>query len=207
MSLPIYHITHIDNLASILKSGGMMANSSLNKQKIKYFDISYENIQIRRANTPVPCSAGGVLHDYVPFYFAPRSPMLYTIEKGNVPKYQEGQNSVIYLVADVKIIVDNGLKYAFTDGHPVMNYSDFYDVLESVIDWELMNSRYWNNSTDDPNRKCRRQAEFLVYQFCPLEIITKIGVMNQTLKLTVEKILQKFNITKIIEIQETWYYK
>lgn len=78
MPIPIYHITHIDNLTSILNLGGLMANSRLRRQRINYLDIAHERIQDRRARTSVPCGAGGVLHDYVPFYFAPRSPMLFT---------------------------------------------------------------------------------------------------------------------------------
>ncbi|MEH2002384.1 MAG: DarT ssDNA thymidine ADP-ribosyltransferase family protein [Nostoc sp.] len=70
MPTPIYHITHINNLPSILKSGGLMANSRLRQEKIKYLDIAYGHIQDRRGMTRVICGGGGSLHDYVPFYFA-----------------------------------------------------------------------------------------------------------------------------------------
>jgi hypothetical protein len=33
-------------------------------------------IQKRRGETEVSCAQGGTLHDYVPFYFTPHSPML-----------------------------------------------------------------------------------------------------------------------------------
>jgi len=196
MPLPIYHITHINNLPSILEAGGLIPNSQLKKQQINYLDIAHENIQNRRAKTPVPCSAGGFLHDYVPFYFAPRSPMLYAIHKGNVAGYQEGQNSVIYLVAYVEQIESQGLAFAFTDGHAVMAYTSFYDNLEALeheIDWELMGEKYWANTPDDPDRKFRRQAEFLVDQFCPWETIKEIGVINQSIQTQVEQLLQTIN--------------
>lgn len=86
----IYHITHIRNLPSILEAGGLISSSRLQQQGIIYVDIAYQSIQNRRANTRVPCGAGGVLHDYVPFYFAPRSPMLCTIHRGGVPGYEVG---------------------------------------------------------------------------------------------------------------------
>jgi hypothetical protein len=85
--IPIYHITHIDNLKSILSAGRLLAYNAMSAAKTQYPNIAYENIQDRRATTYVPCGRGGVLHDYVPFYFAPRSPMLYTINRGNVEKY------------------------------------------------------------------------------------------------------------------------
>jgi len=48
-------------------------------------DISMHSVQGHRAVKAVPVPPGGTLHDYVPFYFAPRSPMLRTLEGGNVP--------------------------------------------------------------------------------------------------------------------------
>ena len=36
--------------------------------------------------------------DYVPFYFGPKSPMLYAIKQGKVEGYQ-GQREIVYLVA------------------------------------------------------------------------------------------------------------
>jgi hypothetical protein len=44
MPFPLYRITHIDNLASILDSNGLLANSHLQKQHTQFCDISHENI-------------------------------------------------------------------------------------------------------------------------------------------------------------------
>lgn len=207
--MSIYHITPINNLPSILNSGGLVAISRLKQEKIDYQDISYGHIQDRRGRTCVPCGAGGYLHDYVPFYFAPRSPMLYTIYKRNVPNYQEGQNSVIYLVTDINTIEAEGLDFVFTDGHAAMFYADFYTDLEAlahVIDWELMESKVWFDTEDDPNRKCKRQAEFLVHQFFPWYLIQKIGVINTTIQTQVREILRRCNKQTPVEVYSEWYY-
>ncbi|MCU0533937.1 MAG: DUF4433 domain-containing protein [Hydrococcus sp. Prado102] len=209
MPTSIYHITHINNLSSILNSDGLIANSRLKQQQINYLDIAHEQIQDRRAKTPVPCAAGGVLHDYVPFYFAPRSPMLYAIHKGNVAGYQEGQTPVIHLVTEAELIEAENFSFAFTDGHAIMTYSDFYDDLarlEEVIDWELMTAKYWSDTEDDPNRKCRRQAEFLVYQFCPWQLIKEIGVMNYTIGRQVQQLLEIYNNPTPVRVYASWYY-
>ncbi|MCT7953302.1 DUF4433 domain-containing protein [Ancylothrix sp. C2] len=205
----IYHITHINNLPLILKSGGLFAKNELIQQEVNHLDIAHEGIQSRRARIPVPCGAGGVLHDYVPFYLAPRSPMLYAIHNGRVADYTQGQNPIIYLVAEAEIIKSEGIPFAFTDGHAVMSYSDFYDdlsALESSIDWAIMKDKYWDKSPEDNDSKRRRQAEFLVYQFCPWRLITKIGVINNTTKLQVEEILAKFNYQIQISVCSNWYY-
>jgi hypothetical protein len=128
MPTSIYHITHINNLALIINSGGLMACSNLRQQQAKYTDIAYEQIQDRRARKQVPCGAGGVLHYYVPFYFAPRSPMLFTIHKGNVPNYQDGQTSIIHLVVAIDKTSASHVDFAFTDGHAVMDYLIFMTI-------------------------------------------------------------------------------
>lgn len=208
MPTPIYHITHINNLTSILNSGGLIANGVLQRQRIYYVDIAHESIQGRRSRTLVPCGAGGVLHDYVPFYFAPRSPMLFTIHKGNVEGYEQGQELVIYLVSTAESIGAAALNFAFTDGHGIMNYTQFFDNLNDLnkIDWTIMREQYWRDTTDDNDRKRRRQAEFLVHQFCPWTLITEIGVINSTIQAQVRQILQNYNHQPTVTVYGNWYY-
>ena len=209
MPLPIYHITPIDNLESILSAGGLLAYNVMLETGTNYTNIAYENIQYRRARIRVPCGAGGVLHDYVPFYFAPRSPMLYTINRGNVPNYTQGQEAVIHLVSHVEDIDARGdLDFVFTDGHAVMEFTTFFDDLNYLdnIDWDVMEARYWRDTNEDNDRKRRRQAEFLVRNFLPWELITEIGVMNSTIKANTENILQNFTHKPSVIVQKSWYY-
>lgn len=207
MPTPIYHITHIDNLPSILKLGGLVANSRLTKTD--YVDIAHGHIQDRRRIIRVPCSVGGCLHDYIPFYFAPRSPMLYAIYRGQVQKYKDGQNKVIYLVSQAEIIEINKLDFAFTDGHAaVVALSEFYDNLNDLfnIDWNIMKATYWANNEEDNDRTRRRQAEFLVHQFCHWTLITEIGVIDRTIEQQVRNILQNFSVQTPVKINPSWYY-
>ena len=71
----IYHITHIDNLLRIIQAGGLWCDAECTQQGIQPVGIAYANLKDRRSRTRVP-ELGGVLADYVPFYFANRSPML-----------------------------------------------------------------------------------------------------------------------------------
>ena len=208
MLTDIYHITNINNLASILKSGGLVAYNTLQQTKIHYTNIAHQNIQYRRAITKVPCSAGGTLHDYAPFYFAPRSPMLYTIHKGNVTGYAQGQNSVIHLVSTAQAVQSQGLAFAFTDGHGIISYTQFSDNLNNlgIVDWEIMKARYWSDTDDDNDRKRRRQAEFLVHQFCPWTLITEIGVINNTIRAEVIQILQISKQQTPVKVYPSWYF-
>ncbi|MDT9273940.1 MAG: DUF4433 domain-containing protein [Limnospira sp. PMC 737.11] len=208
MTTYIYHITHLKNLPSILRSEGLLANNRLKSQRINYVDIAHETIQDKRAQINIPCSRGGTLHDYVPWYFAPRSPMLYAISRGNVQGYEQGQSPVIHLVATAEDIAAASLPFAFTDGHAIVRYSEFYDNLDSLnaIDWEIMNARYWADTPEDGDRKRRRQAEFLVYEFFPWTLVREIGVIDAGRKAEVEEILQNFTISTPVKVFREWYY-
>lgn len=135
--------------------------------------------------------------------------MLYTINRGNVEDYTQGQAAVIHLVSSVENIEAEDLCFVFTDGHAVMKFTDFFDdlnYLDDAIDWDVMESRYWNDTNEDNDRKRRRQAEFLVHQFFPWQLITEIGVMNYTIKTQVEKILQNFTHKPSVIVRNNWYY-
>jgi ssDNA thymidine ADP-ribosyltransferase, DarT len=57
----------------------------------------------------------------VPFYFCPRSIMLYLLHRGNHPEldYTGGQRPIVHLVADLHEIVRwaeaQGVRWAFSD--------------------------------------------------------------------------------------------
>lgn len=206
----IYHITHINNLPSIIQAGGLWCDDEVAKGRVEATGIAHQHIKDRRANRIVPLAPGGNLCDYVPFYFAPRSPMLYAIHTGRVEGYQGGQNDIIHLEASIENIAESDLPYVFTDGHAEMQISKFYDNLNDLdkIDWDVMQAIYWRDTIEDMDRRRRRQAEFLVHSFLPLEQIVQIGVRLQTTTVQVQDIIEQaeppHHLTVIVQPQ--WYY-
>lgn len=204
----LYHITHLENLASILQKGELMAHSKVNAGQLNYNDIAHHDIQSRRSTTSIDIAPYGILHDYVPFYFAPRSPMLYTIKNGNVKGFYGDQSDIIYLISDVEQIVQSGRKFVFTDGHAIMALTEFYNDLSYLnkIDWEVMKSKYWFDTDDFPDRKRRRQAEFLVKGSLPLKHFLGIGVYNDQVKQKVNEILDAYNTEMEVRVRPSFYY-
>ncbi|MCL6586707.1 MAG: DUF4433 domain-containing protein [Anoxybacillus sp.] len=204
----LYHITHYSNLPSIFAHGGLVAYSMIKRNRVPYVNIAHARIQDKRSTTFVPLPPHGILHDYVPFYFAPKSPMLYAIHKGRVEGYEKGQDEIVYLVSRTDLICRSGLAYMFTDGHAIMGFTDFYNDLMDLnkIDWEVMQSQFWFDTEEDPDRKRRRQAEFLVHQFVPVELIVGIAVKHNGSKQTVEKLLQQCHYDKQVAVRPHWYY-
>lgn len=118
---PIMHFTQICNLPQILINGGLWATNFLPPQGREPASLAFSHIQGRRARMAVPVARGGTLHDYVPFYFAPRSPMLYVVSKGGVPGVACKQEQIMYTVTTAQTVAGVGLEFAFTDGHGTMD--------------------------------------------------------------------------------------
>jgi hypothetical protein len=198
----IFRITHIDNLASILQHGICAPN---NPDKPEDFvNIGNPDIMSKREVYPLPLAPGGNLHDYVPFYFAPRSPMLY-VNYQNPPPYQD---EIIYLISKASTIHAKKLEFAFTDGHAIMMFTEYFNTLDDLdkVDWEVMKDKFWNNTLEDRDKKRRRMAEFLVKNHVPIDCIGMIAVYNEEAKTKVERILQNHSSKIRVEVRSEWYY-
>jgi hypothetical protein len=204
----IYHITHVRNLESIIRHGALCCDQLIAARNLNPIEIGYRDLKDRRSEWPVPKGPGGMLSDYVPFYFAPRSPMLFVISKGGVPGYNEGQRSVLHLIASAEQIVARGLPSVFTDGHAYMTFTSFFDDLADLnrIDWPLMKARIWRDTPDDGDRARRRQAEFLIHQECPWSLVRGIGVYDQTTAELVQQIVGAAEHQPRVVVCPSWYY-
>ncbi|MBI5244019.1 MAG: DUF4433 domain-containing protein [Elusimicrobia bacterium] len=205
----IYHITHISNLPGILKADGLWCDNSRREQGFPIVGIAHQNIKDRRAKRVVPLAAGGTLADYAPFYFAPRSPMLYAIHTGAVEGYQGGQAAVLHLVSTTEAASSTDRPWCFTDGHAEMGMTEFSDDLSrlgELVNFEIMQSQYWADTPDQPDRKRRRQAEFLVHECFPWKFIHEIGVHDPETAAKVAKILSAEKHKPRITGHPEWYY-
>jgi hypothetical protein len=75
----IYHITHVDNLPAIISDGGLISDAAMIARGGPATPIGMSKIKQRRLSLPVHCHPGDHVGDYVPFYFCPRSIMLFVI--------------------------------------------------------------------------------------------------------------------------------
>ena len=207
---PIYRIVHVDNLPVILQRGGLHAPNHLPNDGLIYRTIHNVDIQNVRQVRRIPLGLCGTIHDYVPFYFGPRSPMLYQLHTGWVAGYTEGQSPLIYLVSTVQAVVKAGLRWVFSDGHGIAIFTSWFDNLADLakVDWDTVYARLWRDTVDDMDRQRRKQAEFLVHEFCPWEVIQEIGVIDGVALAQVEAILKQFdvNMRRLVHIRGEWYY-
>lgn len=203
----IYHFTHLENLPGILASGGLGCKGSMGSTR--RVNVSHYDLQERRGRCVVTCGPGGTLHDYVPFYFAPRSPMLYSLYRGNVAGYSGGQTPLAYLVSSVQRVARSGHPFVFTDGHPIMVLSRFYEEVGALnrVAWDVMESVYWKDTPEFPNRKQLRQAEFLTYRTFPWDLTEYVAVRSAAVETQVEQLLADHGRSlKPVHLEPRWYF-
>lgn len=207
---PIYRIIHVDNLDTCLRRGALHAPKHTPNDGLPYRTIHNISIQNVRQGQAIACGPGGTVHDYVAFYFGPRSPMLYQLHTGWVAGYDEGQAPIIYLVSSVQAVASSGASFVFSDGHGIAAYTSWFDDLTSLssVDWDTVNCKWWRDTVDDMDRQRRKQAEFLVHQKCDWGLIQEIGVLNDTVKARVEGVLGGFAVAlhRPVAVRRAWYY-
>jgi ssDNA thymidine ADP-ribosyltransferase, DarT len=206
----ILRFTHVDNLDTIIRRGGLHAPNHVPQDGLPYRFCHGADVQSARAEVPVPVGPGGTIHDYVPFYFGYLSPMMLNLKTGRVVGYSEGQNPLIYFASSVQAIQDAGCRFVFSDGHGLARITAWFDHLDQLdeVDWEMVNQRYWTDNINDMDRQRRKQAEFLVHQYCPWSLIQEIVVIDSTMQQRVVTIQAAFPAAhrRVVRVDRSWYY-
>lgn len=103
----IYHIVHVDRLASIVANGCLWSDAEVIRRGQGGTTIGMGGIKARRLGLLVECHPRDRVGDFVPFYFCPRSIMLYVIYRANDPEltYRGGQGPIVHLEADLHEVI------------------------------------------------------------------------------------------------------
>ena len=207
----IYHITHIDNLRGIATNTGLVSDAARIANGVSCSLVGMSTIKQRRLEEiGVPCHPGTKVGQYVPFYFCPRSIMLYILHRGNHPElsYTGGQQPIIYLQADFHTVIhwadSNQVPWAFSTGNAGASLTSFYNDPTNLgeIDWAAVASTDFR----DPKVKEGKQAEFLMFDVFPWTLIDKIGTINGAIATKVKTDLVGIAYQPAIAVEPTWYF-
>ncbi len=178
-----YRITHRDNLTHLLKYG--MVNKHHKKASADFVAIGNLEIIDVRSSTEVNIDGYGNLGEYVPFYFTPRSIMLFNIISGYyAPKVPKRNKEEIVVIRCLTETLAKQPKWFFTDGQANDGESKHYNDLRylETIDWDCIQQSIFSKSDGDYDRQRRYQAEFLVHQYIPVDCIESICVCNEAMQ-------------------------
>jgi hypothetical protein len=196
----LFHITHVDNLSSILADGGLHCDAFM-AERSGVTSIGDPAIKARRLHWALNLPSAPRVGGFVPFYFCPRSVMLYRIFKGH-NGWNGGQHEVLHLVSRVSRVEVPGC--VFTDSNAASAYhiaSQDLERMQSMIDWSVMALEQWSG---DPMKG--RQAEFLVPGFVPWTVFDRIVVMSDSIARRVSTALGSTARDLVVSVDRSWYY-
>ena len=210
----VYHIVHVDRLASIVSHGYLWSDSGMDQTRDTGTAIGISSIKRRRLANVLNSQRDLHVGDCVPFYFCPRSVMLYVIYMSNHPEleYRGGQGPVVHLEADLRRSVawakHNRRRWAFTSSNAGSSYfEDYSDLFQlNKINWAAVEASKWSGIGVDQSVKEDKQAEFLVEDSFPWELVSRIGIMSQGIYPRVQNLLQGAPHRPTVEIKRDWYY-
>lgn len=150
----LYHFTHLAHLPNIVGQG-LNADSLVRRTGGLVHEAGDPGIKARRRQARVSSGPGGVVADYVPFYFAPRSPMLLRITSGGVPSFGGSARDLVYLCTTADELRRHSVALVASDRNATISYARFSDDeprWAALIDWPLMESVMWNDTEEYPDR-------------------------------------------------------
>lgn len=207
-NINLYRIVHRANVAYILEQGMYCIGHPLFDPNNIF--IGDSTLTEQRHDFAVPLIGRGNLGNYVPFYFGYRSPMLFNIATGYRNIVKRPQSDIVYIVCKLQTFMTNACPFIFTDGHAKNQATQFFtDVADlNKLDWDSVHALTWKNTSDNPDRMRRKQAEFLVKAEVPPQYIAALVVYDAATKAEMDKLVQEMGLSMGVHVNPTgnFYY-
>lgn len=202
MSSPkyLYRMVHWQNVEYILQHGMCFRGHAL--EDPNYINIGMRQLISDRKNYAIPIEGAGTLGEYVPFYFAGHTPMLYTIKHGYSGVNQRPQNDIVFFVSTVEKVEEAGLPFVFSDRHAKRAVAKFYTSSSDLdkLDWETIRSRVWANDHQNLSRRDLKQAEFLIRNHVPVSCLHALVVKTLERKKYFDEIIRNLGLEIVVHV-------
>ena len=224
----IYHMVHFKNIESIFKHGALYSLQRLRRQKITPFSIANSHIQDLRDRIFIQHEEVRSLHNYVPFYFAMRTPMLHAQD------IEVRKHIVIFAVS--RLLLEDKC-VLFTDGNATnqqlsaykgetvwitpaaINHTEYRRVYRPggpygtnndrsnfyadpmflrYLNWDVIEGR---RSVTNQTRRMK-QAEVLIYDQLSLKHVKGIFTCNSAIAQSINHLIARYPLLKNIRSAE-----
>ena len=199
----IFRITHLHNLGWILDHGLHCPNSLVIDPS--FVPIGRTSLIEQRTDVIVRHELGGLLSDYIPFYFVPRTPMLYNIVTGRGVR-QRPPEEIIVIVSSIHRARETGAEVIFTDRAAYMETAAFHDDLTQLtsLPWDAFNRYDFRRNVEDLDAFDRYRAEVLIKRHLPTKGILGIGVFRQNVESQVKTVINERSAAVSVVCRPHW---
>lgn len=202
----IFRITHISNVPWILANSLHCRSSGVVDPD--FTGIGNASLIDKREHFPVPIDPNGALSDYVPFYFTPKSIMLFNIVTGYQDTPMVPRSEIVTIIARLRRVREAGIDAIFTDQHAVSKTARYFSDLDDLanIDWTILRNCDFRRDPDDPGKTLRYHAEALVHESLPCDQIAGIGCRSENEKRTLEHFGREASMEIKIVVRPDWFF-
>lgn len=188
-----YHMTHVDNLPSILSAGEIKAKNRIKENEYKR--LSNDDVQKRRAKRVVNSLP---LHDYVPLYIGPKTPMV-AVNQNQNEDFMFLRFSLDILKISGTVIADGN---ATTWSTKFVQFNEIDDL--GCLDIDAIRGVKYSG---DLELRRKKQAEILVPHGLSLSYILDIICYSESAKKRLLLIFKESGkLNPIIGVEKVWYF-
>ncbi|WP_166786903.1 MULTISPECIES: DarT ssDNA thymidine ADP-ribosyltransferase family protein [Cryobacterium] len=209
----IYHVTHIRNLAGILNSGRLLADASDAWIARPIVDLSSAPQRAARRAALVAGDDSASVASYVPFFLSPNARLWDSLlTASNDPRLSPEAHSsetydFVFLVSTVKKLHDArtgaddnaAAAVAVTNGDAAGALTRFGAAPETA-------DRMLRSLRADVESQKIREAELLVTEQFPFELVTLVGVANDKVRDAVRAILATGAHKPKVVVYPPWFH-
>ena len=217
----VYHLTHISNLPAIVQSGRLIATDSLVTRPT--VDISTSATRDARRAATVS-DDGRSVNEYVPFFLSPNATVWENIRSDRadarlaLDHHGSTAFDFVMLVSTVKKINEGLVGAAATDAGAVPSEISNVPGVVAVTNGDAAATLTRSGSTlataesmlqvlrAETDGTMLLEAELLVPDAVPLELITLIGVCNDNVRESVRGILKASDFKPKVAVYPPWFH-
>lgn len=187
-------MTHIQNLASILRDGEIRSYNQMRGHT--YLNLSNPDVQAGRASITISAT-GKPLHDYVPLYLGFKTPM--------VSVNQNHNEDLLFLQFSLDIL--NSGKVVISDGNARSARTQF-KVFSQLVDLDFLDIKAIRalKYAYDSELTRKKQAEILIPDTLKLGQLLYITCYSESAKTRLLAILTESGITVPIQVNPNWFF-
>jgi hypothetical protein len=139
---------------------------------------------------------------------AVRHALRYSLRNHPELAFRDGQGRIVHLEADLYRVIEwadtHGRHWAFSLSNAGARYTQFRSDRARLdeLDWTAIAARDFHAA----EVKEAKQAEFLLHEGFPFELVEAIGVASAGIKVAVDEIMEGTAYRPRTEVRPDWYY-